>query len=241
MTTARCETAGLAIVLVRPQLAQNIGFCARAMGNFALDDLRIVAPRDGWPNADALAPASGANWILDKARVFDSLTEAVADCELVAATTARERGLSLPVLSPVRLPREAEARGSARTAVLFGPEASGLSNEDLAVANALISVPLNPDFSSLNLAQAVLLIAYEWFQASGVATSSEGQGQLADRAAVDNLMGRLVEALDQRGFFGVEEKRPTVEANLYALFGKAQLTKGEVGMLHGIFRALQER
>ncbi len=211
------------------------------MGNFALDDLRLVAPRDGWPNADALAPASGADWILEKARVFDSVAEAVADCGLVAATTARERGLSLPVLSPARLPREAAARSSQRTAVLFGPEASGLSNEDLAVANGLISVPLNPDFSSLNLAQAVLLIAYEWFQAAGAVETRAAQPTLAERAAVDNLMARLIEALEQRGFFGVEEKRPTVEANLYALFGKAQLTKGEVGMLHGIFRALQER
>lgn len=229
------------MVLVRPQLAQNIGFCARAMGNFALEDLRIVAPRDGWPNAEAEAPASGATWILERARLFDTVQEAVADCQLVAATTARERSLSLPVFSPAELPTAASQRGSVQTAVLFGPEASGLSNEDLAVANALISVPLNPAFSSLNLAQAVLLIAYEWFQGETMPTLPDAQKALAEREAVDNLLRRLVESLDQRQFFGVTEKRPTVEANLYALFGKAQLTKGEVGMLHGIFRALQDR
>jgi len=232
---------GLVVVLVRPQLAQNIGFCARAMGNFALNDLRLVAPRDGWPHQDAEAPASGATWILEQAQVFDSLQDAVADCQLVAATTARERGLSLPVATPASLPVLAQERGSAKTAVLFGPEASGLSNEDLAVANALIRVPLNPNFSSLNLAQAVLLIAYEWFQASSaVAPSTDGQVRLADRQAVDNLMQRLTAMLEESRFFAVADKRPTVEANLYSLFGKAQLSPGEVGMLHGLFKALYE-
>jgi tRNA/rRNA methyltransferase len=231
----------LVVVLVRPQLAQNIGFCARAMGNFALHELRLVAPRDGWPNAAAEAPASGATWILEQAQVFDSLEDAVADCQLVAATTARDRGLSLPFATPAQLPVMAQERGSAKTAVLFGPEASGLSNEDLAVANALIRVPLNPEFSSLNLAQAVLLLAYEWFQARSdtPALPSSPQGP-ADRQAVDNLMKRLVAMLEDSRFFGVEDKRATVEANLYALFGKAQLSPGEVGMLHGLFKALHE-
>ncbi len=233
--------SGLVVILVRPQLAQNIGFCARAMGNFALNELRLVAPRDGWPHSDAEAPASGATWILEQAQVFDSLHEAVADCHLVAATTARERGLSLPVATPAKLPGLAQERGSAKTAVVFGPEASGLSNEDLSVANALIRVPLNPNFSSLNLAQAVLLVAYEWFQAKGTAVPlAQDQPRLADRQAVDNLMRRLTVMLEESRFFAVTDKRPTVEAHLYSLFGKAQLSPGEVGMLHGLFKALHE-
>ena len=153
-----------AFVLVRPQMGENIGAAARAMWNFGLDRMRIVAPRDGWPNPNSVAMASGAGRVLDDVRVYESTADAVADCNFVFATTARHRDMTNPILTPERAMEKARALIAAgqKVAVLFGPERAGIENDDVALANALISVPVNPKFASLNLAQCVLLTAYEW-------------------------------------------------------------------------------
>ena len=149
------------IVLVRPQLGQNIGKSARAMLNFGLTEMRLVAPRDGWPNPDAGPSASGADVVLEQARVFETVEAAVADCAFVYASTVRRRDLVMPVMDPARM-AERIAGSSEGSAILFGPERSGLETEEVALADAIVTVPINPDFASLNLAQAVILLAYEW-------------------------------------------------------------------------------
>ena len=149
------------IILVRPQLGQNIGKAARAMLNFGLTELRLVAPRDGWPNPEAGPAASGADIVLDKAELFETTADAIADCSRVYASTVRRRDLVVPVVDPEAMAKEIHST-EGRTAILFGPERSGLSTEDVAVANCIVTVPINPEFGSLNLAQAVILLAYEW-------------------------------------------------------------------------------
>src|SRR5436190_10442533 len=149
------------IVLVRPQLGQNIGKAARAMLNFGLTEMRLVTPRDGWPNPDAGPAASGADTVLEKAQLFDSVEEAVADCGLVYASTVRRRDLVMPVIGPEEMATEIRANPG-RAAILFGPERSGLETDDVALAGKIVTVPINPEFGSLNLAQAVILVAYEW-------------------------------------------------------------------------------
>lgn len=157
-----------AFVLIRPQMGENIGAAARGMWNFALDHMRITSPRDGWPNQKAIAMASGAGRLLDHAQLYQTTKDAVADCTYVYATTARPRGLTKPVLSPEAAMVDAARRIAAgqNVAVMFGPERAGMENDDIALSNAIINVPVNPDFSSLNLAQCVLLCAYEWRRAS---------------------------------------------------------------------------
>src|SRR5689334_19728743 len=145
------------VVLVRPQLGQNIGKSARAMLNFGLTEMRLVAPRDGWPNPEAGPAASGADIVLEKAQLFDTVQEAIADCSLVFASTVRRRDLVVPVLDPAEMADQIEASGT-RSAILFGPERSGLETEEVALAQAIVTVPINPDFASLNLAQAVILL-----------------------------------------------------------------------------------
>ena len=154
-----------AVILVRPQLGVNIGACARAMRNFGLTELRLVAPRDGWPNADAGPAASGADDVLADARVFDTVADACVGLGLVFATTLRERDLTRRVVTPEQAAREFHATGG-QGGLLFGPERTGLLTEDLAVANAILTIPVDPDFGSLNLAQAVVVTAYEWFRQS---------------------------------------------------------------------------
>ena len=170
-TTSCCERRKSdkpVIVLVRPQLGQNIGKAARAMLNFGLTEMRLVAPRDGWPNPDAGPAASGADVVLERAQVFDTVAEAIADCSMVFASTVRRRDLVMPVLGPDEM-ADAIAASPERSAILFGPERSGLETEDVALANAIVTVPINPDFGSLNLAQAVILLAYEWSRRSALA------------------------------------------------------------------------
>ncbi|MDX1785967.1 MAG: RNA methyltransferase, partial [Roseovarius sp.] len=179
-------------VLVRPQMGENIGAAARAMWNFGLDRMRIVAPRDGWPNPAAGAMASGAGRLLDEAMLVDTLPEAVSDAHFVFATTARSRDMTKPVMSPERamqLTAEKIADGQ-RVAVLFGPERAGLENADVALANAIISVPVNPEFASLNLAQCVLLTAYEWRRAS-----EEVQAETVEMSDTEWANQRDIEAL----------------------------------------------
>jgi tRNA/rRNA methyltransferase len=227
-------------VLVRPQLGENIGAAARAMWNFGLRGLRLVGPRDGWPNPAAVAMASGAGGVLDEARLFPTTAEAVADCGTVFATTARPREMTKRVLTPEAAMAEARAVVGAggRVAVLFGPERAGLENADVVLADAIVSVPVNPAFASLNLAQCVLLTAYEW-RRQGL----EARAEVPERAAsgdVGRLLDHLTAELDAAGFFWPEHKRAAMVANLHNLFRRVPLTDQDVRTLRGVVRALAE-
>lgn len=217
---------------------------ARAMANFGLADLRLVRPRDGWPSETARAAASGADWVVDGAKLFETTRDAIADLGLVVATTARPRDIPKPVIGP----DEAAARFALRLAagetggILFGAERSGLDNDDVALAEAIVSFPTDPRFSSLNLAQSVLLMGYEWYRASGLpAGRTRGGGKPAPLAAKDDLF-RLFEhleaELDAAGFLQPPEKRPIMQRNLRNILLKAELTDQEVRSLRGVIRAL---
>ncbi len=232
-----------AVILVAPQLGENIGMVARAMLNCGLLDLRLVRPRDGWPNPAAESTASGALAVIEGARVHDSLAEAVAGLNRVYATTARARDMVKPVLTPRAVAKElraAEAKGEA-TGLLFGPERSGLDNEDLTYADALVSVPLNPAFSSLNLAQAVLLLGYEWRLAADETPEralAVGDSRPATKAELNSFLSRFEQALDDSGFFHPVEKRYIMVRNLRNLFQRAEATEQELRTLHGVISAL---
>jgi tRNA/rRNA methyltransferase len=234
---------GPAIVLVAPQLGENIGAAARAMLNCGLGDLRLVRPRDGWPNAKALAAASGADAVIERARLFDSASEAIADLQRVYAATARHRGMIKRVATPRRAAseiRKAAARGEA-VGILFGPERTGLHNDDIALADAVISVPLNPGFASLNLAQSVLILAYEWFQAADATAPTRlvtNETRPATKAELLNFFAHLEDRLDDCGFLRNVEKRPSMVRNIRNLFQRAALTRQEVRTLHGIVAEL---
>ncbi|SFE21771.1 RNA methyltransferase [Roseivivax sediminis] len=237
------DAAQPAFVLVRPQMGENIGAAARGMLNFGLDAMRLVAPRDGWPNPAARAMASGAGRVLDAAEVSDSTAEAVASCHFVLATTARPRGLTVPVYSPEAAMVEARdriARGE-RVAVLFGPERAGLENADIARANAVVSVPVNPDYASLNLAQCVLLMAYEWRRATAevVPHTVEMAGAVwADQAEVDALAAHYESRLEEAGFFFPPEKAESMKRNLRNLWSRMPLTRADAQILHGVLRQM---
>ena len=230
-------------VLGRPQMGENIGASARAMWNFGLEQMRVVAPRDGWPSTHAVAMASGAGRLLDAAQHFDGVSEAVGDTSFVFATTARGRGLTKPILAPeeaMRQVAEKIAQGQ-KVAVLFGPERAGLENEDIAGANALISVPVNPDFPSLNLAQCVLLMAYEWRRAQGqveLARMELAKTQWAEAIEVEKLAQHYEERLEDSGFFFPEAKAPGMKVNLRNMWSRFSLTRADVQMLHGVLRQL---
>jgi tRNA/rRNA methyltransferase len=243
-TAAEGAGAGPAIVLVRPQLPENIGMVARSMLNCGLLDLRLVRPKKGWPDKKAYAPAAGADEVLDRARLFDTTPEAVADLRRVYAATARERHMAKAVLTPRAAAAEMRAfvADGGRCGVLFGRESRGLENDDVALADALLSVPLNPGFSSLNLAQSVLVVAYEWHQ-----TGDETPGSvvvipsLTRPATKDELIGlfeHLERELDACGFLHVAEKRPTMVRNIRNLFQRAGLTEQEVRTLRGVIAGL---
>jgi tRNA/rRNA methyltransferase len=237
-----------AIVLVRPQLAENIGATARAMLNFGLTDLRMVAPRPGWPHAAAYRAAAGADAVLDRAALYDSSAEAVADLSLVYAATARLRDMVKPVSTPRAAARELrQAAGSgARVGILFGPERTGLDNDDVVLAARILHVPANPDFSSLNLAQAVLVVGWEWWAAGAEAMVRPLRGpRPAERPASQEelfeFLVRLEDELQRKGFFEVPEKRPSMERNIRNVFTRADLTQQEVRTLHGVVTALLRR
>jgi tRNA/rRNA methyltransferase len=228
---------------VRPQLGDNIGMAARAMLNCGLSSLRLVSPRDGWPNAKAQRAASGADVVLDKAKVFASVGEAVADLERVVATTARNRELSQRIVTPRRA--ASEMRGwigqAEKVGILFGPERTGLTNDDMVHADTALSIPLNPQFSSLNIAQAVLLVAYEW-AAAGEAAPAERMSEHATRPATKdellNLFAHLERALDQSGFLRNKAMRPAMVHNLRAFLQRAAMTEQEVRSFHGVIKYL---
>lgn len=234
------------VVLVRPQMGQNIGAAARAMLNFGLEHMRLVAPRDGWPNSDATAMASGASAVLDLAGLFPDLGAALADCDYVFATTARTRGLVKPVLTPEAAMVEARAMIAAgkKVAVLFGPERAGLENDDIAHANAIVTVPVNPAFFSLNLAQCVLLTAYEFGRLGsdvpGVRLELAGT-EMASAIEVQKLGDHFEEKLEATRFFHPADKAPMMKLSLRNMFTRWSLTRTEVQTLHGILRQLVRR
>ncbi|MDQ2093036.1 RNA methyltransferase [Rhodalgimonas zhirmunskyi] len=236
------ETPQPGFVLVRPQMGENIGAAARAMWNFGLDRMRVVAPRDGWPSERAVAMASGAGRLLDEAVLCDDIAAAVADCHYVYATTARPRELVKPVFSPERAMQDAAERIAAgeRVAVLFGPERAGLENADIAQANAIISVPVNPKFASLNLGQCVLLTAYEWMRTAGEVTHFENdpKGDWASGREIEALAAHYEERLDDARFFYPPEKAEGMKVNLRNLWSRLPLTRTDVQMLHGVLRQL---
>ncbi len=230
-------------VLVRPQMGENIGAAARAMWNFGLDRMRIVAPRDGWPNPKAVAMSSGAGRLLDEAQLFDDLAEGLSDRTFVFATTARQRGLTKPVYSPERAMQIAAEKVAAgeQVAVLFGPERAGLENEDIAKANAIISVPVNPEYASLNLGQCVLLTAYEWMRQSADVvheTTDLGKGDWATGIEVEKLVEHYEDRLEEAGFFYPPEKAEGMKVNLRNLWSRMRMTRADVQMLHGIMRQM---
>lgn len=231
-----------AIILVRPQMGENIGAAARGMWNFGLDRMRLVAPRDGWPNQAAIAMASGAGQVLDQVQLVERTEDAVADLTYVYATTARDRDLTKEVMTPEQAMLDARARIQAggKVGILFGPERAGLENADVALASSLISVPVNPAFGSLNLAQCVLLLAYEWVRAGSAAKPAEPRKQdvPATRVEVERLCDRLEEDLAEKGFFYPEDKGPSMRLNLRNLFSRLELTQADTRILHGVVRAL---
>ncbi|WP_404712735.1 RNA methyltransferase [Sphingomonas sp. MMS24-J13] len=227
-----------AIVLVRPQLGENIGKAARAMLNFGLTDLRLVAPRDGWPNPGAGPAASGADSVLENARLFDSVAEAVADCENVYATTVRKRGVTKPVVRPDEAAAAIHA-GPGRSAILFGPERSGLDTDDVAVARTILTVPINPEFGSLNLAQAVILVAYEWSKAEKLAQPPVTEiDPPAPQAELDGMIAQLDAMLDQAGYFFPPDRASVTRRMLRTLLTKPRWSSQEVRTVRGILSTL---
>jgi tRNA/rRNA methyltransferase len=245
-STRKARLGGPAVVLVDPQLGENIGAAARAMLNCGLTDLRLVRPRDGWPNDKAAASASGADSVIEGARLFDTTADAIADLRRVYAATARQRDMVQPVTTPRQAAgemRDAMARDE-RCGVLFGPERSGLVNDDVALADTMLAVPLNPAYASLNLAQAVLLVGYEWYQAVDTTPGrflAAGDDAPAAKAELIGLFEHLERELDACGFLRNEEMRPTIVRNIRNLFQRAGLIDQEVRTLRGIITCLTER
>jgi len=232
----RAVSGGPAIILVEPQLGENVGTAARAMMNCGLDDLRLVRPRDGWPSDKAVAAASGADAVLAKARLYPDIPAAIADMVHVYAATARDRGMVRREVTP----RHAALAAGEACGVLFGPERTGLLNDDVALADAVLTVPLNPGFSSLNLAQAVLLVGYEWFTSGAMApaeTLRRGNSRPASKAELLNFFEHLEEELVRNGFLRTRESRPSMVRNLRSLFQRAQCTEQELRTLHGVVTA----
>ncbi|MDE1907721.1 MAG: RNA methyltransferase [Rhodospirillales bacterium] len=232
------------VVLVRPQMAENIGAVARAMGNGGLFHLRIVAPRDGWPQPRAWITGSGAHRILDHAQVFETVAEAVADLHRVFATCPRPRHIIKPVLTARGGAAEIVAAGARglKTGILFGPERTGLDNDDIACADSLIRYDLNPDFMSLNLAQAVMVMGYEWWLACSPEPPPRelqvNETAPATKGELDNFMEHLINACDESGFLRNEQKRPGMVRNLRHFFQRGEITRQELNTLHGVITEL---
>jgi len=231
------------VILVRPQLADNIGAAARAMANGGLFHLRLVAPRDGWPQDNAWRTASGAQRILEELTLHDTVADAVADLHRVFATCPRPRHIIKPVLTPRGAStelRDIAARGL-RAGLLFGPERAGLDNDDMAQADSLIRYPMNPAFTSLNLAQAVLVMAYEWWQAGDATPARElmtNETSVATKGELENFLAHLVDQLDACGFLRNAPKRPGMVRNLRHLFERGEVTEQELRTLHGVVTEL---
>ena len=229
------------IVLVRPQLGENIGKAARAMLNFGLTDMRLVAPRDGWPNPSAGPAAAGADVVLERAQVFANTAEAVADCSHVYATTVRKRGVTKPVQTPEQAARDIP-RQEGRSAILFGPERSGLETADVALARTIITAPINPEFGSLNLAQAVILVAYELSkQADLVMPTQEDLLPPAPQEELDGLIAHLERMLEPKGYFLPEARADATRRTLRGVLTKPGWNHLEVRTLRGVLSSLERR
>jgi tRNA/rRNA methyltransferase len=231
------------VILVRPQLAENIGMCSRAMMNFGLREMRLVSPRDGWPKKGARQASSGASKVLDDATVFETTEDAVADLNRVYATTARERGQMKPILAADAAAQEMHAMASAgaKVGVLFGPERMGLSNDDVALADKIVSFPVSPEFTSINLAQAVLLVGYEWWKiASGgeAPIAPTRSSPPARREHILSFMDYLEAELDRAAFFTPVEKRPIMARNLRNIWHRLEMSEQDVQTLRGVVSAL---
>ncbi len=243
LTSAEAAPDGPAIILVEPQMGENIGAVARAMGNFGLRELRLVAPRDGWPNPRAEAMASGADGVLEAARLYDDTPSAVTDLQAVFATTARSRDLPKPVLTPRQCARELRSLvgSGTRVGLLFGPERTGLDNETMNLAGALVEIPANPEFRSLNLAQAAVVLCYEWWREADETPDVQPVEAPASRDEIGYLYGHLVEELESAGFFHPPDKAPATKAVLRNLLHRAPWTSSEVRLLRGVVHALARR
>lgn len=230
------------IILVGTQLGENIGMCARAMLNCGLNELRLVNPRDGWPNDAATATAADADVVLEKVKCYPSLADAVEDCQRVFATTARDRSRELPVFVSEKAGIEVHSaiQSAQKTAIVFGPEASGLDNESLSMADALIRFPTNPEFPSLNLAQAVLLFAWDWKRALSLGAPPIESSPPATKGELNAFLTRLEDSLDGAGFFLTEDLKPTTTQNLRAFFSRSTPTGKEIRLLQGMLTALKK-
>ncbi|MGB6118746.1 MAG: RNA methyltransferase [Mesorhizobium sp.] len=244
MPSAKTAPPSPAIILVEPQLGENIGMVARAMANFGLAELRLVAPRDGWPNEKARAAASRADHVIDGVVVFETLQEAIADLQYVGATTARPRDNFKPVVGPVEAGRALRTRAASgmRTGLMFGRERFGLNNEEIGLADEIITFPVNPEFSSLNIAQAVLLMSYEWMKAgleNETDTNFSGPDLTpADKRHIHGFLDHLDQALSARGYFRPATKKPKMLDNMRAVFTRPGFTEPEVRVLRGILSSL---
>ena len=238
MRATMAEAEGPVIVLVRPQLGENIGKAARAMLNFGLAEMRLVAPRDGWPNPSAGPAASGADVVLEQAQVFETTAEAVADCAHVYATTVRKRGVTKPVLTPEQAAREVSQQ-SGRSAFLFGPERSGLETDDVALARTIVTAPINPEFGSLNLAQAVILVAYELSKNVDLAIPTEEELlPPAPQEELDGLVGHFETLLEPKGYFFPESRAEATKRTLRNVLTKPGWNHLEVRTLRGVLSSL---
>ncbi|WXK61161.1 RNA methyltransferase [Parerythrobacter aurantius] len=229
------------MVLVRPQLGENIGKAARAMRNFGLTEMRLVAPRDGWPNPAAGPAAAGADDVLEQARVFETVADAVADCAHVYATTVRKRGVTKPVVTPEQAARAIHS-GPGQSAILFGPERSGLETEDVALARAILTVPIDPEFGSLNLAQAVILCAYEWSKNAGlVQPTREDLLPPAPQEDLDGLVAHIEGMLEPKGYFMPASRAAATRLTLRNVLTKPGWNHLEIRTLRGVLSSLQRQ
>jgi tRNA/rRNA methyltransferase len=235
---------GPAIILVEPQLGENIGMVARAMANFGLAELRLVSPRDGWPSEKARSAASKADHVIDGAIVFETLEDAIRDLNFVYATTARERYGFKPVRSPVYAASTLREKFKAgeKTGILFGRERWGLSNEEVALADEIVTFPVNPAFASLNIAQAVLLMSYDWMK-SGMDDIEETRFQPIEqrpstKGQVLGMFEQIEEALDARGYFHPPEKKTKMIDNLRAVLSRRSFSEQEVSVFRGVIKSL---
>jgi tRNA/rRNA methyltransferase len=237
--TATISAPKPCIILVRPQLGENIGKAARAMLNFGLTDLRLVAPRDGWPNPTAGPAAAGADSLIDQAQIFDTLAEASADCVQVIAATVRRRDLVKPVVDPAGAASMIHGEPG-QSAIVFGPERSGLDSDDVALCRTIMTVPINPDFGSLNLAQAVIIAAYEW--SKGVALVQPPVADLeppAPQAEIELLVDATTAMLDKIDYFRPESRRTVTMRNVRTLLTKPRWSAREIQMMRGILSGIE--
>ena len=239
------ERPGPTVVLVEPQLGENIGAAARAMANFGLSRLRLVNPRQGWPNPKAHMMAAGADRVLDRAELYDTVEAAIADCNFVLATTARAHDQAKKVISPGEAARDMAGRVATENnvAILFGRERNGLENEEVALADCIVTFPINPAFASLNLAQSVALIAYEWFKHAGAEALPFAMPEKSRSAPKQQLLaffGNVERELERVEFFRPAEKRETMVINLRNIFSRMQPTQQDIQTLHGVIMAIAE-